>query len=177
VVFPVLQAHCEQSKESYTMPLSPSAQRVQDYLKNHGYAHTVVEHEQSTRSSAEAAAAIGCTVAQIAKSLVFCTRQSKKPVMVIASGVNRVNTRSIAEKLGEPVDRADPDFVHTVTGYAIGGVPPVGHSQPVTIFIDEDLIQYSAIWAAAGAPTAVFALTPTELIAMTGGTVMKTKEE
>lgn len=159
------------------MPLSSSAQRVQDFLNQNGYSHTVVEHNQSTRSSAEAAAAIGCTVEQIAKSLLFMSRRSKKPVMVIASGVNRVNTRRLGETLGEPIDRADPDFVHEVTGYAIGGVPPVGHSQAVQIFIDEDLQQYEKIWAAAGAPTAVFELTPAELVKMTGGTVTKVKEE
>lgn len=159
------------------MPLSPSAQRVQDYLRQHGYTHTVVEHNQSTRSSAEAAAAIGCGVEQIAKSLIFMTRRSHKPVMVIASGSNRVNTKLVGGALGEPIDRADPDFVHSVTGYAIGGVPPVGHAQPVQIIIDEDLQQYAKIWAAAGAPTAVFELTPAELVTMTGGTVMKVKDD
>jgi prolyl-tRNA editing enzyme YbaK/EbsC (Cys-tRNA(Pro) deacylase) len=159
------------------MPLSPSAQKVQDFLASNGYSHVVVEHNQSTRTSAEAAAAIGCTVAQIAKSLVFMTRRTKKPVMVIASGVNRVNAKNIGETLGEPIERADPDFVHSVTGYAIGGVPPIGHSQPVITFIDEDLQLYQTIWAAAGAPTAVFELTPAELVKMTGGTVMRTKED
>jgi Cys-tRNA(Pro) deacylase len=159
------------------MALSSSAQKVQDYLKSAGYAHTVVEHNQSTRTSDEAAAAIGCTVAQIAKSLVFITRRSKKPVMVIASGPNRVSTKRMAETLGEPIDRADPDFVRQVTGYAIGGIPPVGHAQPLDTYIDEDLLALADIWAAAGAPTAVFKLTPAELVTMTGGTVMKVKEE
>ena len=159
------------------MALSSSAQKVQDYLKSSGYAHTVVEHNQSTRTSDEAAAAVGCTVAQIAKSLVFITRRSKKPVMVIASGPNRVSTKRMAEILGEPIDRADPDFVRQVTGYAIGGIPPMGHAQPIDTYIDEDLLALSDIWAAAGAPTAVFKLTPAELVTMTGGTVMKVKEE
>ncbi len=159
------------------MPLSSSAQKVQDFLAAGGYRHTVIEHNQSTRTSAEAAEAIGCTVAQIAKSLIFKTRKSKQPLMVVASGINRVNTRLIGQTLGESLDRADPDFVHQVTGYAIGGVPPVGHSQPVKILIDEDLMQFQTIWAAAGAPTAVFELTPSELVNMTGGTVMKVKEE
>ncbi len=159
------------------MPLSPSAQKVQNFLTSNGYSHIVVEHNQSTRTSVEAAAAIGCTVAQIAKSLVFITRRSRKPVMVIASGVNRVNTKRIGETLGEPIDRADPDFVHEATGYAIGGVPPVGLTQPVETFIDEDLNLHKTVWAAAGAPTAVFELTPIELVTMTGGKVMKIKEE
>jgi Cys-tRNA(Pro) deacylase len=159
------------------MPLSPSAQKFQDFLTANGYAHQIVEHSQSTRTSAEAAAAIGCTVEQIAKSLVFKTRHSLKPVLVIASGINRVNTKRLGETLGEPIDRADPDFVHQVTGYAIGGVPPVGHTQSVQTFVDEDLNQYATIWAAAGAPTAVFELTPVDLVKMTGGTVLKIKDE
>lgn len=135
-----------------------------------------MEHNQSTRSAAEAASAIGCTVAQIAKSLVFMTRTSRKPVLVIASGANRVNTRFLGELLGEPIDRADPDFVHQATGFAIGGVPPVCLAQPVETFIDEDLLQFESIWAAAGAPTAVFKLTPADLVQMTGGIVMVLKE-
>jgi Cys-tRNA(Pro) deacylase len=159
------------------MPLSSSAQKVQDFLITSGYPHKVVEHNQSTRTSAEAAQAIGCSVEQIAKSLVFITRQTKKPVMVIASGPNRVNTKRVGEALGEPIDRADPDFVREVTGFAIGGIPPIGHATPVEIFIDEDLQQYETIWAAAGAPTAVFELTPADLVKMTGGKVMRVKEE
>jgi prolyl-tRNA editing enzyme YbaK/EbsC (Cys-tRNA(Pro) deacylase) len=135
-----------------------------------------VEHNQSTRTSAEAADAIGCTVAQIAKSLVFSTHNSHKAVLVIASGINRVNTKIVGQALGEPLDRANPDFVHQTTGYAIGGVPPVAHAQPVTTFIDEDLLQYEFIWAAAGAPTAVFKLTPAELVHMTNGRVLAVKE-
>ena len=158
------------------MALSPSAQKVQDFLTSNGYTHVVVEHNQSTRSSAEAAAAIGCTIAQIAKSVVFITRNSRKPVLVIASGANRVNTKRIGEALGEPIDRADPDFVHQATGFAIGGVPPVGHTHPVETFMDEDLLQFETIWAAAGAPTAVFELTPTELVKLTSGRVLALKE-
>ena len=158
------------------MPLSPSAQKVQDYLITNGYAHIVVEHNQSTRSSAEAAAAIGCTVAQIAKSLIFITHNSHRPVLVIASGANRVNTKLVGAALNEPIDRADPDFVYQTTGFAIGGVPPVGHAQQVETFIDEDLLQYETIWAAAGAPTAVFELTPADLVKMTLGQVLAIKE-
>jgi len=158
------------------MTLSPSAQKVQNFLTANGYTHVIVEHNQSTRSAAEAAAAIGCTVAQIAKSLVFITRITRKPVLVIASGANRVNTKCIGEALGEPIDRADPDFVHQATGFAIGGVPPVGQDQLVVTFIDEDLLQFETIWAAAGAPTAVFELTPAELVKMTGGQVLVLKE-
>lgn len=158
------------------MPLSPSAQKVQDYLSARGYHHTVVEHEQSTRSSAEAAAAIGCEVAQIAKSLVFITRETRKPVLVIASGVNRVDTGRVGEALGEPIKRADVDFVHEATGFAIGGVPPMGHATPLVTFIDKDLMQFESIWAAAGSPTAVFNLTPAELVELTGGIVLEIKE-
>ena len=111
------------------MTLSPSAQKFQDYLSSNGYAHIVVEHNQSTRTSAEAAEAIGCTVAQIAKSLVFITHTTHRAILVIASGANRVNTKRLGEELGEKIDRANPDFVHEITGFAIGGVPPLGHSQ------------------------------------------------
>lgn len=159
------------------MPLSPSAQKFQDYLAAGGHPHIVVEHNQSTRTSAEAADAIGCTVAQIAKSLVFVTRRTKQPLMIIASGSNRVDTKLVGASIGEPLDRADPDFVRQVTGYAIGGVPPVGHARPLKILIDEDLMRFETIWAAAGAPTAVFELIPAELLTMTGGSVMKLKAE
>lgn len=159
------------------MPLSPSAQKMQDFLTAKGYPHIVVEHNQSTRTSAEAAEAIGCTVAQIAKSLVFVTRRTKQPLMIIASGSNRVDTKLVGESVGEPLDRADPDFVRQSTGYAIGGVPPMGHTRPLKILIDEDLMQFKTIWAAAGAPSAVFELTPDDLVKMTGGNVLKVKVE
>lgn len=156
--------------------LSPSARRVQDALRALGYDFTVVELAQSTRTAQEAAAAVGCHVAQIAKSLVFRGQKSGRPVLVIASGANRVDLNRLAAYVGEPVERADPDFVREVTGFAIGGVPPVGHTQRLETFIDEDLMRHQVIWAAAGTPRALFQLTPQALVDMTGGRVVAIKE-
>lgn len=154
--------------------LSPAAQRVQELLRASGSASTVRQFPVTARTAAEAAAAIGCTVAQIAKSLVFRTRGGK-PVLVIASGVNRVDEQKIAAALGEPIGKADAAFVRDTTGYAIGGVAPIGHATRPRIFIDEDLRQCPCIWAAAGHPHAVFELTAAELERLTGGTVMPVK--
>jgi prolyl-tRNA editing enzyme YbaK/EbsC (Cys-tRNA(Pro) deacylase)/predicted kinase len=158
-----------------TEKLSASAQKIQDALKSMGFQNQVVEHNQTTRSAKEAAAAIGCSVAQIAKSLIFRTQQTHQPVLVIANGVNRVNETHLGELVGEAVERADPDFVQQVTGYAIGGVPPVAHRTPVTTLIDEDLFAQTEIWAAAGTPNAVFRVTPDELLQMTSSRVVRIK--
>lgn len=154
--------------------LSPAAQRVQELLRESGSAATVRQFPATARTAADAAAVIGCTVAQIAKSLIFRTRTGK-PVLVIASGINRVDEQKIAATLGEPIGKADASFVRDTTGYAIGGVAPIGHEIPPRIFIDEDLRQYASIWAAAGHPHAVFELTAAELERLTGGTVMPVK--
>ena len=130
---------------------------------------------ESTRTAAEAAQAVGCTVAQIAKSLVFRARVSGAAFCVIASGANRVNEQRLAALVGEPIEKASPDFVREVTGFAVGGVPPVGHSTALRIFIDRDLRQHATIWAAAGTPRTVVPLTPGELEAVTGGTVIEVK--
>jgi len=152
--------------------LSPSAQKVQNALKDLGFSYQVVELERTTRSAKEAAEAIGCRVGQIAKSLVFKTKNTHKPVLVIASGSNRVNEGKIGELVSEPVEKGDPDFVHQRTGFAIGGIPPVGHLEKLESFIDEDLLKYEKIWAAAGNPNAVFKLTPPDLVKMTAGHVV-----
>jgi prolyl-tRNA editing enzyme YbaK/EbsC (Cys-tRNA(Pro) deacylase) len=155
--------------------LSASARKVQETLKTMGFACEVVELPDSTRTAVEAAQAVGCRVEQIVKSLIFKGRQSGKPVLVIASGPNRVNEKRVGELLGEPIEKANADFVRQHTGFAVGGVPPVGHLEPLQTFIDEDLLQYSEIWAAAGTPHAVFCLTPKDLIAMTGGEIVSIK--
>ena len=129
----------------------------------------VVELPGSTRTAADAASAVGCRVEQIAKSIIFQGKTSGKPVMVIASGSNRVNEKRLRDLISEPVKKADADFVRLHTGFTIGGVPPVGHANPIDIFIDQELMDYAEIWAAAGTPHAVFKLTPQELAAMTGG--------
>ena len=150
-----------------------TALRVQREL---GPRFEVMEFEASTRSAAEAAAAIGCTVGQIAKSLVFRAPVSDRPVIVITSGTNRVHEPTIATHLGETIERANADFVRDRTGFAIGGVPPIGHSEPVLIVIDEDLRSFDEIWAAAGTPNAVFRLTFDDLVQLTGGTVTRVAE-
>lgn len=157
--------------------LKESARRVQTVLAERGFDLQVREFPATTRTAAEAAAAIGCSAAQIAKSLVFRAKETDRPVLAVASGTNRVDTAAVAAFLGEPVGRADADFVRTRTGFAIGGVPPVGHREAVTTLIDRDLLGYDEIWAAAGTPNAVFRLTPTDLIALTGGTVGDIKED
>ena len=146
---------------------APSALRVQAAL---GPAFEVVEFEASTRTSADAAAAIGCTVAEIAKSLVFRSA-SGGPVLVIASGVNRVDEKKVRALLGEKIERAEADFVREATGFAIGGVPPLGHATPPTVLIDSDLERFPSVWAAAGTPNAVFKITPPDLIRLTQGRV------
>jgi prolyl-tRNA editing enzyme YbaK/EbsC (Cys-tRNA(Pro) deacylase) len=152
--------------------LSASAQKVQDALEAKGFALDVVELPDSTRTAAEAAQAIGCQVGQIAKSLVFKTSQTERPVLVLASGSNRVNEGKIEQLAGEPVSKADAGFVHRHTGFAIGGVPPLGHDTPLETFIDQDLLKYAEVWAAAGTPHAVFRLKPADLETMTGGQVV-----
>lgn len=155
---------------------SPSAARVQALLDAIGLGHRVVEHADSTHTSEEAAAAIGCTVAQIAKSLIFRAKLSGTPVLVIASGANRVDEKAVRALIGEKIERADPDFVRESTGFAIGGVPPLGHAVPPLVLIDDDLMGLETIWAAAGTPNAVFRLTPDELVGMTGGRVAAVKK-
>jgi prolyl-tRNA editing enzyme YbaK/EbsC (Cys-tRNA(Pro) deacylase) len=143
-----------------------SALKVQAAL---GPAYQVLEFDASTRTAAEVAAAIGCTVAQIAKSLVFRAEASGRAVLVVASGVNRVDEAKVGAILGEPIGRADADFVRAKTGFAIGGVPPVGHAEPSPTLIDDALFAFAEIWAAAGTPNAVFSLTPADLLRLTGG--------
>jgi prolyl-tRNA editing enzyme YbaK/EbsC (Cys-tRNA(Pro) deacylase) len=155
--------------------LSASAQKVQQALQALGMSLEVVELPGSTRTAVEASQAVGCSVGQIVKSLVFKTKHSQQPVLVLASGANRVDERKIEAQLGEALGKADAEFVREHTGFAIGGVPPVGHDRPLAGFIDEDLMQYGEIWAAAGTPHAVFRLAPADLLRMTGGRVINLK--
>jgi prolyl-tRNA editing enzyme YbaK/EbsC (Cys-tRNA(Pro) deacylase) len=158
------------------MPLKPAAQRIDDLLAAQGMGERVVEFPESTRSSAEAAAAIGCTLAQIAKSLVF-KAASGRPVLIVASGVNRVDEKKIAAAIGQKIGRADADFVRDRTGYAIGGVAPLGHAEPPIVLIDRDLLALDPIWAAAGTPNSVFRLSPDELLRISGGRVADVKQD
>lgn len=157
------------------MTLSPTAQKVQDLLTSQGFDLHVIEFTESTRTSQEAADRAGCSLGQITKSLVFKGKQTRKAILVLTSGANRVDEARLGEYAGEPVARADADFVRAVTGYAIGGVPPLGHAQPMETYLDEDLLQYDTIWAAAGTPNAIFELTPADLQKITGARALQVK--
>lgn len=152
---------------------SASARRVQEALAARGFPHTVFELEVPVRTAADAARAVGCEVGQIAKSLIFRGATSGRPVLVIASGSNRVDEARIARHVGEPIGRASPDFVREQTGFAIGGIPPLGHAREAVTFVDRDLLAHERIWAAAGHPNALFELTPQELVAIAGGLVVE----
>jgi len=153
-------------------PLSPSAAKVQEAITALGLANRVFELQHPVRTAAEAAAAVGCHVRQIAKSIIFMTRHSRRPVLVVTSGANRVNEATLATLVGEPLERATADFVREQTGFAIGGVPPLGHRQRVETFLDLELMSLEEIWAAAGHPNALFRVTPEELLQMSGARVV-----
>lgn len=150
--------------------LPDSAQRVADLLAKLGHDKPVVMLPDTGKTSAEAAAGLGCSVAEIAKSIVFRRLADDAAVMVVASGANRVDEHKVAARVG-PLGRADAKFVKTRIGYAIGGVCPIGHVEKTVMLIDEDLMKLPSVWAAAGHPHAVFNLTPQQLQAMTGAPV------
>lgn len=152
--------------------LPASARRVADALTAAGVTTSIVVFEHAVPTSTAAAAAVGCDVGQIAKSLVFRLRESGRPLLVIASGANRVDEAKVGALIGEPIGRADADFVRTHTGFAIGGVAPLAHPAPLTTLIDVHLLKWERIWAAAGHPHTVFPLTPADLVRITGGRVV-----
>ena len=144
---------------------------VRKALQEQGYEPEVVELERTARSAAEAADALGVRVEQIVKSLVFRGTRTGRPVLVLAGGANRVDERRISDLFSEPVGMADAAYVREKTGFSIGGVPPVGHTERPTTFVDEDLLREEEVWAAAGHTHAVFGLEPAELVRITGGRV------
>jgi prolyl-tRNA editing enzyme YbaK/EbsC (Cys-tRNA(Pro) deacylase) len=147
-----------------------SIERVRASLAERGLDHlTVREFAASTATASDAAAAIGTTVGRIVKSLVFMA--ADQPVLVLASSPNRVDVAKVSQLLGKPITRANADQVRALTGFAIGGVPPVGHAQRLTTLVDRDLLQYDQVWAAAGTPNAVFAIAPTDLVRIADGLV------
>lgn len=156
--------------------LSASARRVEAALRQRGIAAAVREIPAGTRTAAEAADAIGCRLEQIAKSIVFRTRDSDCAILVILRGTDRVDESRVAALVGEPVSRAKPDFVRERTGYVIGGVPPTGHTQPLASIVDDGLLEIQEIWAAAGTPNAVVRLTPEELLRAADGRVAQVRE-
>jgi prolyl-tRNA editing enzyme YbaK/EbsC (Cys-tRNA(Pro) deacylase) len=157
------------------MALSPTAQKIQNLLNELGYNYTIIEHAESTRTAQEAAERAGCELGQIVKSLIFKGKVSGKPILVLTSGANRVDEKRISGYAGEAINRADANFVRAVTGFAIGGVPPIGHIQKMEAWLDEDFLQYKTIWAAAGTPNAIFEVRTDDLVKMSDARVAQVK--
>lgn len=149
-----------------------SAQRVSGTLRRLGIASQVRTMPQSTRSAAEAAAALGCDVAEIVKSLVFRAVEGDTPLLVLASGADRVDEARLAEVVGGPVEKATGRFVRDRTGFAIGGVPPLGHAETLPTYLDEHLLAYPTVWAAAGTPRTLFPISPEDLVRATSASVV-----
>lgn len=152
--------------------LKPAAQRVQEALRARGLDSEVRHMGQTTRTAEEAAAACGCTVGQIVKSLVFRGGQSGKPYLLLVSGANRVDEKGAGARIGEPLKRPDAQYVRDVTGFAIGGIPPLGHATPLATYMDEALLAFDVVWAAAGTPDAVFPVAPARLAEAAGARVI-----
>lgn len=156
--------------------LSKSAQTVQDALLKHNIEDlNVIELDSSTRTAVDAASALKCEVDQIVKSLIFRTKETNKPILVLCSGGNRVNEKTIGTYVQEKIEKADADFTRSVTGFAIGGIPPLGHTEQIPTFIDEDLLKFQEIWAAAGTPNAVFKIQSSDLQKITHGKIISLK--
>jgi prolyl-tRNA editing enzyme YbaK/EbsC (Cys-tRNA(Pro) deacylase) len=152
-----------------------AVERVRSSLAALGVQAEVREFEASTATASQAAAALGTSVGRIVKSLVFLAGDA--PIVVLASGPNRVDTRKLGQLLGRRVRRAEADHVRAATGFAIGGVPPVGHTQPLPVYVDRDLLDYDLVWAAAGSPNAVFPIDPHQLVRISGGQVVDLKQD
>ena len=157
-------------------PPSKTIERVREALRALGGHHEIVDLGRSARTAADAAHAVGCRVDQIAKSLVFRLRDSGRALLVVTSGAHRVDETRVAAIVGERLERADADFVRAETGFAIGGVAPVGHAKPILALVDAHLLGFDEIWAAAGHPNTVFRLTPAELVQMTSGRVVEVSQ-
>ena len=155
-------------------PAKASIRRVHDALRNLGIEPRIREFPESTRTAREAATAIGTSVERIVKSLVFAA--GDETIVVLVSGVNRVDTARLSELVGRPIKRADPDRARRDSGFAIGGVPPLGYPRPLPVYVDQDLLQYEEVWAAAGTPNAVFPITPRDLVRVSGGQIADMKE-
>jgi prolyl-tRNA editing enzyme YbaK/EbsC (Cys-tRNA(Pro) deacylase) len=153
--------------------LPPSARRVADAARASGLDVAVMEMAETTRTAEDAAAACGCAVAQILKSLVFRGQTSGAPYLMLVSGANRLDETGVAAHLGEALTRPDAAYVREVTGFAIGGVPPLGHAAPMRVYMDEDLMRFDTVWAAAGTPRAVFAVAPSALAEAAGAVLLK----
>ena len=152
------------------MSLSKKSQMVQQALTEHNLTLDVIELDASTRTAQDAANAVGCEIGQICKSLVFCSGDT--PVLFLVSGKNQLNVAQVSAHLGISLEKADDDFTKQKTGYSIGGIPPVAHTNPLTTYIDRTLLSYQHIWAAAGTPHSVFKLDSELLPVLTGGSVI-----
>jgi prolyl-tRNA editing enzyme YbaK/EbsC (Cys-tRNA(Pro) deacylase) len=165
-------AHLPQMERTTVSQLKPAAQRVQDALSACGLDTKVRHMAQTTRTAEEAAAACGCAVGQIVKSLVFRGATSGKPYLLLVSGANRVDEKAAGRRIGETLKRPDAQYVRDVTGFAIGGIPPLGHATPLATYMDEALLGYDVVWAAAGTPDAVFPVAPARLVEAAGASVI-----
>ena len=152
------------------MPLSEKSQLVQRALEQHHLALEVVEMSDSTRTAQDAAAAVGCEIGQICKSLIF--RSGDTPLLFLVSGKNQLNVARVSAALGFSLEKADAAFTKEKTGFAIGGIPPLAHASPIATYIDRTLLEYPEIWAAAGTPHAVFKLESRMLLTLTGGKII-----
>jgi prolyl-tRNA editing enzyme YbaK/EbsC (Cys-tRNA(Pro) deacylase) len=152
--------------------LKPAAQRVQDALRAKGLASEVHHMPRTTRTAEDAAAACGCSVGQIVKSLVFRCTRSGIPYLLLVSGSNRVDETGVAARIGEPLERPNAQYVRDITGFAIGGIPPLGHDRPLATYCDEALLAFDVVWAAAGTPDAVFPIAPADLARAADATII-----
>jgi prolyl-tRNA editing enzyme YbaK/EbsC (Cys-tRNA(Pro) deacylase) len=152
--------------------MHPQAEKIQNALQAAGCQSKVHEMPGSTRTAVDAAQACGCSVGQIVKSLIFVLDPPGSPILILVSGSNRVNEGALGAALGGKLGKASADLVLQTTGFAIGGVPPLGHASRLPTYLDEDLLQFELIWAAAGTPQAVFPIAPVELKRITGADVL-----
>jgi prolyl-tRNA editing enzyme YbaK/EbsC (Cys-tRNA(Pro) deacylase) len=152
-----------------------SVRRVRAAVGERGLSPEFVELDQTARSAADAAEALNCRVEQIVKALIFRGANTGRPILVLASGPNRVDEQKVSDLLGEIIEKADADFVREKTGFAIGGVPPLGHAEEPATFLDEDLLKQDEVWAAAGHTHVVFGLDPEDLQSITGARVIQVK--
>jgi prolyl-tRNA editing enzyme YbaK/EbsC (Cys-tRNA(Pro) deacylase) len=162
--------------QSESVSAHPTVERVRGALGAAGITARIVELSAAARTARAAAEQIGCAVAQIANSLVFRGERTATPLLVMTSGAKRVDPARVAGLVGEPIAKADAEFVRAATGFVIGGVAPLGHATSIRTLIDRNLLAHAEIWAAAGHPHTVFRLTPTELVRITGGTVADVAE-
>lgn len=154
------------------LTLSKNAKKIQEFLALSNLPLKVIELPNSTHTAQDAANVIGCEIAHIVKSLIFYNKRTGEPLLILVSGKNRVNEVKISSIVGDPIAKANAEYAREVTGFVIGGIPPLAHKQKIKTFIDQDLLHYNEIWAAAGTPNAVFCLPASKLIELTDGQII-----